>query len=342
MLKTSPVPVREIMPEAERRQQALGASGAAVETTPKRTRRSFSAAEKLRIVKKADACIASGERGALEAMLREEGLYSSALSSWRGQLSAQGAAGLAPRKVGRKPKLDAKDRLNAQLLKRTAVLERKLHIAEAAHCTPKKSARDPGHRTAGARRRDLMDLVEDLADPIVPIGMACLAVGVSRATLYRGTRPAPPRCLLTRPPSRRRVSDVERAAILAAVHSAEFVDQSVMEVYATLLSRGVYLASIRTIYRVLAARGETKERRNQRRPHVYTKPSLTATAPNQVWTWDITKLATTAVGVFLHAYVIIDLFSGTSSAGWWQRKRASTSPRSSSPRRSLVTASSRA
>ena len=154
-----------------------------------------------------------------------------------------------------------------------------------------------------------MDLVEDLADPIVPIKMACLAVGVSRATLYRGTRPAPPRCLLPPAPSPRRVSDVERAAILAAVHSAEFVDQSVMEVYATLLSRGVYLASIRTIYRVLAARGETKERRNQRRPHVYTKPSLTATAPNQVWTWDITKLATTAVGVFLHAYVIIDLFS---------------------------------
>jgi putative transposase len=154
-----------------------------------------------------------------------------------------------------------------------------------------------------------MDLVEDLADPIVPITTACQALGVSRAMLYRGTRPAPPRCPSPRAPSPRRVSDIERAAILAAVHSAEFADQSVMELYATLLSRGIYLASIRTIYRVLAARGETKERRNQRRPHVYTKPSLTATAPNQVWTWDITKLATTAVGVFLHAYVIIDLFS---------------------------------
>ena len=119
------------MLEAERRQQALGASGAAVETTPKRRRRSFSAADKLRIVKKADACIASGERGALEAMLRQEGLYSSALSAWRGQLGRQGAAGLEPRKVGRKPKMDAKERLNAQLLKRTAVLERELHIAKA-------------------------------------------------------------------------------------------------------------------------------------------------------------------------------------------------------------------
>lgn len=131
MPKTSPVPVREIVPEAEERQRALGASGAAIETTPKRTRRVFSAADKLRIVKKADACIASGERGALEAMLREEGLYSSALSAWRGQLGKQGAAGLEPRKVGRKPKLDAKDRVNAALLKRTAVLERELHIAKA-------------------------------------------------------------------------------------------------------------------------------------------------------------------------------------------------------------------
>jgi putative transposase len=154
-----------------------------------------------------------------------------------------------------------------------------------------------------------MDLVEDIADPVVPIAAACAALGVSRATLYRNTRPVRPRWVSQRAPSPRRVSDAERAKILDTFHSVEFGDQSVIEVYATLLSRGVYLASIRTMYRVLAAQGETKERRNQRRPHAYTKPSLTATAPNQVWTWDITKLATTAVGVFLHAYVIIDLFS---------------------------------
>jgi transposase InsO family protein len=92
-------------------------------------------------------------------------------------------------------------------------------------------------------------------------------------------------------------------------NSAEFLDQPPMEVFAKLLSRGVYLASIRTIYRVLAELGESKERRNQRLPHPYVKPSLTATASNQVWTWDITKLATLERGVFLHAYVIIDLFS---------------------------------
>lgn len=155
-----------------------------------------------------------------------------------------------------------------------------------------------------------MDLVEDNDDPTVPVSAARAVLGVSRATLYRCTRPGPPRQeWWERAPSPRRLSDVERAGVVAALHSPEFADQPPTEVYATLLSRGIYLASIRTMYRLLAALGETKDRRNQRLPHVHAMPSLTATAPNQVWTWDITKLATTKVGVFLHAYVIIDLFS---------------------------------
>ena len=102
-----------------------------------------------------------------------------------------------------------------------------------------------------------MDLVEDIADPRVPIATACTALGVSRASLYRSVRPAPPPSMSPRAPNPRRLSDPERAAILDVLHSAEFVDQSVMEVYGTLLSRGVYLGSIRTMYRVLAERGET-------------------------------------------------------------------------------------
>lgn len=154
-----------------------------------------------------------------------------------------------------------------------------------------------------------MDLVEDFAEPGVPVVAACVALGLSRATLYRGTCPAPPPTQRARSASPRRLADDERQAIVDVMHSTEFVDQSPMEVFATLLGRGIYLASIRTIYRVLAELGETKERRNQRLPHTYAKPSLTATAPSQVWTWDITKLATLQKGVFLHAYVIIDLFS---------------------------------
>jgi transposase InsO family protein len=154
-----------------------------------------------------------------------------------------------------------------------------------------------------------MDLIEELDDPSVPILRACHALGVSRATVYRNTRSSSAAPSYSRAASPRRLSDEERGAVMDVLHSSEFVDQPPHEVYATLLSRGVYLASVRTMYRLLAERGETQERRNQRRAFVHPKPSLTATAPNQVWTWDITKLATTAVGVFLHAYVIIDLFS---------------------------------
>jgi transposase-like protein len=138
--KPSIVRNAENVVESERHQLALGASGAAVETKPRRTtRRVFSAAEKLRIVKKAETCLASGERGALEAMLREEGIYSSMLSTWRAQVGSLGASGLEPRKTGRRPKLDAKDRRNAELLKRNAVLERKLHIADAIIALQKKA-----------------------------------------------------------------------------------------------------------------------------------------------------------------------------------------------------------
>lgn len=153
-----------------------------------------------------------------------------------------------------------------------------------------------------------MTLVEQ-RDAIVPLSAACHALGVNRASLYRSRRPSrvPPERL--RAPSPRRLDDAERQHILDTLHQQEFADQPPAEVYATLLGRGIYLASIRTMYRVLAQAGETMERRAQRAPHMHAKPSLTATAPNQVWTWDITKLATTQKGVFLMAYVVIDLFS---------------------------------
>jgi putative transposase len=144
----------------------------------------------------------------------------------------------------------------------------------------------------------------------VPVTAACTALGVSRASLYRSRRPRVRGSTeRVRPPSPRRLDEAERRRLLDTFHLAEFADQPPTEVYAALLGRGIYLASIRTMYRVLADAGETKARRNQRPPHVYAAPSLTATAPNQVWTWDITKLATPHKGVFLMAYVIIDLFS---------------------------------
>jgi len=116
-----------------------GLSGAALETVAKRPRRHFSAAEKLRIVKEADRCVASGKRGELEALMRREGLYSSHLSNWRTSLGAHGAAGLTAKKAGRKPKFTEAERLNIQLTKRNAELERKLHIANVLIALQKKA-----------------------------------------------------------------------------------------------------------------------------------------------------------------------------------------------------------
>ena len=125
--KPSRVPDHDPSPGNERRQARP--SGATLETVPKRTRRVFSATDKLRIVKEADACVASGKRGELGALLRREGIYSSHLSSWRTQFGAHGAAGLAAKKPGRKPRLTQAERRNEELVKRNAELERKLHVA---------------------------------------------------------------------------------------------------------------------------------------------------------------------------------------------------------------------
>ena len=154
-----------------------------------------------------------------------------------------------------------------------------------------------------------MSVIEERACAIVSLSAACVALCVSRASLYRTRRPAPVSIERARRPSARRLDDVERQRILDTLHLPEFVDQPPTEVYAKLLGEGTYLGSIRTMYRVLAAAGETIERRNQRPAQVHKKPMLTATAPNQVWTWDITKLATMQRGVFFMVYVIIDLFS---------------------------------
>jgi transposase InsO family protein len=168
----------------------------------------------------------------------------------------------------------------------------------------------------------LIDVVQDLADPGVPIASACTALGVSRATLYRSTRPSSPPAPAVRVAGPRRLGDAERRAVLDALHSDEFADQSPQEMYARLLSRGVYLASLRTIYRLLAAAGESDERRVQRAPTKHAKPSLSATTPNQVWTWDITKLRGPAPGMFYCLYVVLDLFSRM-VVGWMLAERES-------------------
>ena len=120
-------------------ERELGVSGASLESVPPKTRRRLSASERLRLLKAAEAAVASGERGALAALLRREGIYSSHLSAWRQQFGARGAAGLVPQKPGRKPKLDAKDRELLAVSKELAKVQHKLRVAHALIDLQKKA-----------------------------------------------------------------------------------------------------------------------------------------------------------------------------------------------------------
>ncbi|MBL8613591.1 MAG: helix-turn-helix domain-containing protein [Myxococcales bacterium] len=124
---------------AKASQKARGGSGAAVESVAPKPRRRFTEAEKLRILKAAEAALASGERGALEALLRKEGIYGSHLSAWRAQFAAHGREGLAPRRPGRKPKLTATERELLALKKRNAELEHQVKVANAVIELQKKA-----------------------------------------------------------------------------------------------------------------------------------------------------------------------------------------------------------
>lgn len=138
---------------------------------------------------------------------------------------------------------------------------------------------------------------------------ACRAMDVARATFYRHEKPIPEILQPDRPAPPRALSLTERQQVLDVLHTERFVDRSPAEVQATLLDEGTYLCSLRTMYRILASQSEVRERRNQlRHPH-YQAPELLATAPNQVWSWDITKLRGPVKWLYFFLYVILDIFS---------------------------------
>jgi putative transposase len=139
---------------------------------------------------------------------------------------------------------------------------------------------------------------------------AAEAFAVPRATLYRARAPRPLGPPAPRPAPPRALTDEERQAVLTLLHSERFVDVAPKAVYATLLDdEGTYLCSWRTMYRVLADAAEVRERRNQLRHPAYAKPELLATGPNQVWSWDITKLLGPVKWTYYYLYVILDIFS---------------------------------
>ena len=146
--------------------------------------------------------------------------------------------------------------------------------------------------------------------PLVGILRACQALAVPRATWYRRRRrsrwPSP---VAAKRHSSRALSEGERSTVLRCLHEERFQDCSPAQVYAALLDEGCYHCSIRTMYRLLEARGESRERRDQLTHPPYQKPELLATVANQLWSWDITKLRGPAKWTTYSLYVILDVFS---------------------------------
>jgi putative transposase len=164
-----------------------------------------------------------------------------------------------------------------------------------------------------------MATVADIG-PRLGIAPTCRALGLPRATYYRGRRP--PRAQSPRRPSPRALRTEEQTAVLAVLHEPRFVDFAPAEVYATLLDEGRYLCSERTMYRLLAAHHEMRERRNQLRHPRYAAPELLARRPNELWSWDITKLLGPAKWTYFYLYVTLDVFSRY-VVGWMVAHRES-------------------
>ena len=146
---------------------------------------------------------------------------------------------------------------------------------------------------------------------LVGVVAACAAFALARASFYRARRPGLARLTAEhwKPASVRRLGAGARAAVMAVLHEERFADLSVPEVWAALLDEGRYLCSISTMYRLLRAVGESGERRAQRHHPRYAVPRLVAGAPNQVWSWDITKLAGPVKWLYFSLYVLLDIFS---------------------------------
>jgi len=156
-----------------------------------------------------------------------------------------------------------------------------------------------------------------VAEQHATLGVASVgqALAIPRASYYRWRTPkGPGPGVVRRVP--RALPPEERQRILAALNDDRFAELPPAEVYATLLDAGKYLCSIRTMYRILNEQGEVQERRRQLRHPRYAAPELLATGPNQLWSWDITKLKGPVKWTYFYLYVILDVFSRYVVGGW--------------------------
>lgn len=167
----------------------------------------------------------------------------------------------------------------------------------------------------------IFEAVEELS-PLIGTRPACRAMSAAPASVYRHRRPSKPRPVRPRTPPARALSPAERESVLEVLRSERFVDRSPAQVWATLLDEERYLCSERTMYRLLAGQGEARERRNQLTHPAYHKLELLATRPNELWSWDITKLLGPQKWSYYYLYVILDVFSRY-VVGWTVQRRES-------------------
>ena len=146
---------------------------------------------------------------------------------------------------------------------------------------------------------------------VTGVAEACRILEMPRSSLYRLRKPVikSSEAESERPKPPRALDDAEKEEVRTVLNSKRFQDQSPREIYATLLDEGVYLCHWRTMYRILNEYNEVRERRNQLRHPTYTRPELLATAPNQLWSWDITKLRGPVKLCYYYLYVMLDVFS---------------------------------
>jgi putative transposase len=155
------------------------------------------------------------------------------------------------------------------------------------------------------------EAVAELAGVLGSTRAACRAAGRPQASHYRRHRksPKPDRPVRERKPQPRALTPAERDGVRAVLNSPEFADMAPASVYHELLDEGVYLASVSTMYRILHAHDEVRERRRQATHPARVRPELVATGPNQCWSWDITKLHGPAKWTYYYLYVILDIYS---------------------------------
>jgi putative transposase len=168
----------------------------------------------------------------------------------------------------------------------------------------------------------MIDAAVNELKPLIGEVAACSALGACRSGRHRRRHPPAARAPRPRAAPDRALSEAERAAVLEQLNSPRFLDASPAEVYATLLDEGVYLASERTMYRLLAAHGPVRDRRDQLTHPPYTRPELLAERPNELWSWDISKLLGPAKWTYFYLYAILDVHSRY-AVGWTVQHRES-------------------